>query len=351
MRKTTLCGTVLAGIALASLNAMAGPTVVGVGSYALGSGGTGAAELSGLTWAGGGQFYAVSDSAARLYPLTVGVDPTTGAVLSAVLSPHLPLGAGSDLEGVAYDPGAGMVYASDEVGPAVREYRLTDGAVLGTVTVPAVYANQRSNRGLESLARSAGDGSLWTANEEALSVDGPLSTVGAGTVVRLQRFDSALGAAGQWAYVTDGIAGDIPFVSGERSGVSDLAVLPTGEVLVLEREFGLGVSLFRSRIYRADFTGATDTSALPQLDGAAYTPLGKELLWEGNFLTDNFEGLALGPALAGGWHSLLMISDDGGGLGQSLYALRVRFDAPAVPEPGGLGLLAGALLWTRIRRR
>jgi len=124
----------------------------------------------------------------------------------------------------------------------------------------------------------------------------------------------------------------------ERSGVADVLVLPNGKLLVLERELGQVGMLpqFRSRIYEVDFTGATDVSALAGLQGQVYTPVGKALLWESYFLLDNFEGMTLGPELSSGDHSLLLISDNGSGLNQSLHALTL---SGPVPEPGALLLL------------
>lgn len=80
------------------------------------------------------------------------------------------------------------------------------------------------------------------------------------------------------------------------------------------------------------------------------------MLWEGAFLLDNFEGLALGPQLSGGATSLLLISDDGGSVGavspnQSLYALTIEFGDSLVAEPGGIPLFAAALLLGAARRR
>ncbi len=68
-------------------------------------------------------------------------------------------------------------------------------------------------------------------------------------------------------------------------------------------------------------------SALASLTGGGFTPLAKTLLWQGDFGTSNFEGMTFGPTLADGWTSLLLVSDDGGGIRQDLYALAV------VPEP------------------
>ena len=336
---------------------LAGITITDVGGVPLASGATGAGELSGLTWVSGNQFYAVSDNGARLFPLAVNLNPVTGAILSAALSNPVNLAAGTDIEGVAYNATTDTVYASDETGPAIREYNRTTGALLGALTVPGVYANIRTNYSLESLSLRPGASALWTANEEALSVDGPLSTVGAGTVVRLQKYDAALNPAGQWAYDTDGITGAL--LGQERSGVSDLVALPNGRLLVLERELGNAGFLqppFRSRIYLVDFAGADDTSLINALNTVVYTSTSKQLLWEGAFLLDNFEGLALGPQLSGGAYSLLMISDDGGSVGgvspnQSLYALTIELGDSLVAEPGVIPLFAAALLLGVARRR
>src|SRR5687767_11783585 len=339
-------GALLLGWATASPAAL---SLTGLGGVPLPANGTGASELSGITWAGGTQYYAIADGGAGLFPVSVTIDPTTGAITSAALSAKIQLAAGSDLEGVVYDTSSNTVYASDETGPAIRQYAVAGGAVVGSVAVPSVYGSAAANFSLESLSR--GGVNLWTANEEALTVDGPLSTTGSGSWVRLQRFDGAMSPAGQWAYRTDAISGDSPFITAERSGVSDLLALPDGRVLVLERELGGAfVPDFRNRIYLVDFAGATDTSAVGSLSAATFTGVSKTLLWQGDFANDNFEGISLGQQLANGDYSVLLVSDDGAGTNaQSLYALRLA----GVPEPGCLSQLgvAGVLAMRRSLRR
>lgn len=313
----------------------------GQGPTALAPGVAGASELSGLAYAGAGQYYAVSDAGATLFELDVPIDAANGEILGAAVTGSLALAAGTDLEGLVLHPLGGSVWASDETGPAIREYRLSDGALLSTLSVPTIFAQIRANLSLESLsmrvAPLAADDALWTANEEALTVDGPVSSDSAGTLVRLQRFDPTLVPDGQWAYRTDPYPG-APFLGLERSGVSDLLALPSGELLVLERSFSS--ALFRARLYQVDFSGATDTSGLANLATDPFTPVGKTLLWERAGTPENFEGLALGKELDAGDWSLLLVSDNGGGASQSLYPLRVAY----VPEPGaGLQLFAGFL--------
>jgi len=320
----------------------------GHGPTPLAAGSPGASQLSGIAYAGADRYYAVSDADATVFELVIQIDPASGAIISATVEDSQALVPGSDLEGVVYHPLGGSVLVSDEQGPAVREYRLSDGALLSALTLPPIYDQVRSNLSLESLsmrvAASGSDDALWTANEEALLVDGPVSSASSGSVVRLQRFDATFAADVQWAYVTDPYPG-APFLGQERSGVADLLALPGGELLVLERSFS--TALFRVRLYQVDFGAATDTSALASLATDPFTPVGKTLLWERGGGMENFEGLTLGPPLDAGDHSLVLVSDDGSGAAQSLYPLRVSF----VPEPAAVpSLLVGILALVALER-
>jgi hypothetical protein len=322
----------------------------GQGVVALSAGSTAAAELSGITWTGGSGYLAVGDDGAKsLWTLGIGVDPATGFITSATVTGSIPAAdLGVDSEGIAYRAATGSVFVSDEVASTITQFDAVTGATLGGVAVPAIYApaNVQRNMGLESLA--FGPGGLWTANEEAVVPDGPLSSTSEGSWVRIQRFDPSLAAAEQWGYRTDPISALNPFISAERSGVVDVLPWTATTLLVLERELGGAVvPRFRSRLYGVDVTTASDVSAVPSLTGGDFTPLSKTLLWEGVFGSSNFEGMTFGPALADGSTSLLLISDNGGGLSQNLYALSV------VPEPEtvALMLVAAGLAVPFVRRR
>lgn len=329
------------------------PTVrdPGQGVVALSSGSTAAGELSGITWTGGTDYLAVGDNGAQsLWRLSVALDSSTGRITSAAVTGGIAAALGSDSEGIAYRAATDSVFVADEVASSITQFAATSGTALGGVAVPAIYAaaNVQSNMGLEALAY--GPGGLWTANEEALGPDGSLATTSAGTWVRIQRFDAALAAAGQWAYRTDPISALSSFTTAERSGVVDVLPWTASTLLVLEREFGGSVIPdFRSRLYGVDVTNASDVSAVASLAGGGFTPLAKTLLWEGAFGTSNFEGMTFGPTLADGGASLLLVSDNGGGIGQHLYALSV------VPEPGlavvALPVTAALAAWARRRPR
>lgn len=292
----------------------------GQSPFAMSSGRTGAAELSGITYAGDTTYYAVGDNGAKsIWQLYTSLNTSTGRIRSslvtgAIAAPEL----GSDSEGIALRPGHGSVFVADEITSSISEFSLSSGAKTGAVDVPSIFrpANVQNNMGLESLTYR--DGELWTANEEALRPDGALSTTTAGSWVRIQQFTGEnLSPAGQFGYLTDPISELSPFVEVERSGLVDLLVLPAGELLALERELGGFLPRFRSRIYLVGLSGATDVSALPSLAAGGFTPVSKTLLWQGMSGFNNFEGLTLGPALSDGSFGLVLVSDDGNGqLGQ-----------------------------------
>ena len=300
----------------------------GQGPVALERGLPGARELSGLNWAGGDRYAAVSDDDGSLYWLRIAIDSADGQIAGATVEGRLPLANSSDLEGITLAPDGRSVVVSDEVGPALREYRLPDGQLMRTAVLPPVFATLRYNLGLEALTRDQ-SGQFWTGNEEALKVDGPTSTAKDGTLVRLLRLDADLRPTGQWAYRTDPIAG-AQMISDHGTGLSELAALPDGRLIALERSFGS--EGLRIRLYEVEIDGATEVSKIPSLAGADVVPAPKQLLWQHAFLRENFEGMAIGPPLADGSRSLVLVSDDGHALAQALYPLRLRQVASPSPH-------------------
>jgi hypothetical protein len=345
-RRRWLAGAWLAGW-WAATAAAAIPTIVdpGQGPVTLSSGTTGAAELSGITHVGSTGYLAVGDNGApALWRLSVTLEGTTGRISAATVSGSLAVpGLGSDSEGIAYRAATGSVFVADEVASTIGQFDAVGGATLAPVAVPSIYApaNVQGNFGLEALAWGAGG--LWTANEEALLPDGAVSTTAAGSWVRIQRFGSDLAAAGQWAYRTDPISALSSLTTAERSGVVDVLPWSASSLLVLEREFGGALPAFRSRLYGVELGSGSDVAAVGSLAGGGFTPLTKTLLWERSFSAlapSNFEGMTFGPVLDDGRRSLLLVSDNGGGTRQDLYALVV------VPEPAaaGLALLAATIV-------
>ncbi|MBL8990224.1 MAG: esterase-like activity of phytase family protein [Phycisphaerae bacterium] len=288
------------------------------------------AGLSGITRLPDGRFAAVMDNSDKVVLLTVALS-ANGTPTGATVVGGLRLAAVFDHEDVAWS-GAGLdAWIAEENTPAVRRYNLADGAAGGPLPTPSVFLTRRDNFGFEALTRDPLGRAIWTANEEALTPDGPVSTAGAGTTVRLQRYqpDGAGGAAPaqQFAYRTAPLHGSA--VSGSRSGLAALVALPDGRLLAVERSLAFSLSgLFQTRIYAVGFAGATDVSAVAALSGASFTPVSRESLYAGSL--NNLEGLCLGPRLGAGRYALVGVVDDGDPVSVNRV---VVFEVSGVVEP------------------
>jgi hypothetical protein len=308
-------------------------------------------EMSGVTYRGGNAFTAVSDENGKLIDLNVTFNNDGSIASNTVTGGHsLPSlqNVHNDYEGIAFTSAArNSVFVSNESvspPPAIYEFSLGNPAtLLQTINMPSVFANQRDNRGLESLTRRPDGTEMWTANEEALTVDGPVSTSTTGTVVRLQRLavsGNTVTPAQQFAYVVNPIHSGIG--SPDQSGISDLVELPDGTLLALERSAIVGLPIFQTRIYQIGLAGATDISQgvlANGLIGQSYTPVTKTLLFSSTSIGENLEGLTLGPQLASGNYALLGVCDNGDpASGNTLVAFEL---VTTVPEPQAWMLVAG----------
>jgi hypothetical protein len=279
-----------------------------------------ATDFSGLTWARGDLFYAVSNRSSAIFPMRLRIAPT-GRLDRVFLGAPIPVKSRlSDFEGIAYWPERKRLYISTERPPGIVGFD-EEGDATFPVKIPNVFDRAILNKGLESLTYGAGY--FWTANEDTLDGDGNLSSANEGALVRLQKIDQRSAPVAQFAYRTDH---SLFRLRNTGTGVTDLVALPGGELLVLERVLLTGLL---ARIYLVDFTGATDTSKTAKLAGADITPVKKRLLFERVTGSVNYEGIALGPELADGWRSLVLIADSGGEGKHPLMPLRIRL--PAAP--------------------
>ncbi len=306
----------------------------------------GISGLSGITYLGGNTYAAVMDNSNKLIFLTIELDGD-GAILSSQVTGGLTLADTRDFEGIAYTGAQrNSVLLADEGTPSVREYSLADGTLMQLPAVPDVFQNIASDRGLESLALNSVMSELWTANEEALTVDGFLATETSGTTVRLLRYEvtgNTYTPAGQFAYEVQPIHG-IP-LRGSSSGLVEIVAIPGGELLALERSAALSSQgIFKNSIFAIDSAGATDVSTFTGgLIGETFTPVTKTELWSGAVVPAgmNMEGLTLGPALGNGRWAMIGIVDDGDMLSSNTV---VSFELVLAPEPSSMTLALLALV-------
>ncbi|MGB5770832.1 MAG: esterase-like activity of phytase family protein [Crocosphaera sp.] len=98
------------------------------------------------------------------------------------------------------------------------------------------------------------------------------------------------------------------------NGLTELLALPQeGSWLSLERTFG--INGFGAKLFQVVNSNASETSSIVSFqDGVeGIKPLRKKLLWDLQDLDiklDNLEGMTLGPRLADGSQTLILISDD-----------------------------------------
>jgi 3-phytase len=219
--------------------------------------------------------------------------------------------------------------------PWVRRFAL-DGSLLGELPIPDRYitVNEtgpdgrpriargvRTNLGFEAMALTPSQETLYLANEEALAQDGPLATLQGGTNVRILRIE-LYGLEGratsEAVYSVEKIfAEPNPADQFADNGVTAMLwishLLPQFDLLAMERSFVTGVGN-DVNIYGVVLTDATDVRDVESLP-SPFTgrPVRKTLL--ANMATlgidaDNLEALALGPRLANGKQSLIVISYD-----------------------------------------
>lgn len=276
-----------------------------------------------------------------------------------------------DPEGIRFAPNGNLYWSSEgnyNANPAnlyqpfVREMK-PDGTHVREFSAPTMYryvdnatTGGRSNKLFEALAVSPDGSRLYAANEDALVQDGPITTLTAGSVVRVTALDTGSGDVfGQYAYQLPAIPKNAvpgaPF--GPDNGLPELLAYSDTQFIAVERAFAFGVGN-TIKLVLTDLAGATDVSGQASLIGASYTPMSKELLLDLDTLgitLDNTEGITWGPALANGHRSLVLVSDNN--FSATQFTQFLAFEVVPVPEPetyalfaAGLGLLAAA-----VRRR
>lgn len=306
--------------------------------------------LSGLASVGNEEWLAVCDEreGSRLYRLRITGE---GPELRVAPVDVITLEAGGrapakvDAEGIAVTPRGTVMIASEGAGnqqprvpPGLLEYDV-DGQFIrqlelrdrflpnstGTLTRGA-----RDNAAFESLTIEPGGSRLYTGTETALVQDGEPAAIGRGTVARIleyRRDGDTYVPAREFAYQVEPVD-PVPFTAAVTvSGLVELVSLGGDDLIAMERSYLAerrgsdqgGPSLNRIRLFRVTLAGATDVSALGSLAGASFTPVRKTLLLDLSQVKglsrelatlENFEGLAIGPRLADGSASLLLVSDD-----------------------------------------
>ncbi len=308
-----------------------------------------AAGYSGIAPLGGGRYAVVSDNEAAdgFFVFAIEQDSLTGDIKSVRdegfrANPHaVPAVSGRsprDCEGVAYFPTAQTVFVSGEGDQQILEYDLQGNPTGRGLAVPEMFARTCivPNYGFEALAYCPETRLFWTTTESTLQRDGrPVSAAnpGAENLLRLQSFGDDLRPAAQFAYKM-ARERESGFGKIYVCGVSEIAALPDGRLLVLEREANIPPKYLGStvscRLFLADPRGAQDVTAcddLRTLPDSAFVK--KRLLCEmsSDFTLfrhgfANYEGMCPGLRLTDGRQTLLLVADSQGGYGKGPFRLK-----------------------------
>ncbi|WP_028937178.1 esterase-like activity of phytase family protein [Pseudonocardia spinosispora] len=283
-------------------------------------------NLSGLAVDPDGRIDALSDRSS-LFSLDATTFRPTGVVPLADQN-----GKPLDSEAVAVD-GDGTRLITSEVEPSIRRYT-RDGKLVDSLPVPdqlRVAPDGRAEKNLtfEGLTLASGGNTLIASMEGPLSGD-------AGDLVRFQtwmRSGSTFRLDRQFGYRVD-----------PHLGVSEIAALDDGRLLVLERGFkpGFGNTI---HLYLADPRPATDVTEVRNLTRTPDVRLPDKILLadvghcpalgatarqpQPNPLLDNIEGMTVTARRPDGSLGLLLVSDDNENPNQitRLYELTVRLPA------------------------
>ena len=299
--------------------------------------------LSGIARCRGDTYAIAEDSGGRIHFAQILLDKEMGTITNCTFTQVLEVPGLVDAEGIAYNKHRGKegtLYIADENGPKVVQFPLgsqrkvdktldavftfwSGGAVqTRQLPLPEFIRHARPNKSLEALSSERPSLDylpqfglpLWTANEDALLVDGPPSSATNAALVRIFTFipmnTSEAFRGSWWFYRLDAAQGgpipgagpDVPF-----NGLVGLAALGDGKLLVLERSCGLvpnedgdAPSLITSSIYFVDTSRTKPGSP---------TPLKKKLLWRQGFPFSNYEGITLGPKLSDGSRAVILVAD------------------------------------------
>lgn len=270
-------------------------------------------NYSGIVWLGGSRYAVVSDKSDTdgFFVFDIRVDSVTGKILSVSNEGFFSSGGPNrDQEGIAYMPQGGKLYVSGEHDGCVLEYAM-DGRHTGRqLLLPDVFATAGKNYGIEALTYSPATRRFWLTTESTLPEDGPQASYGNATRnrLRLQCFDDSLRPGPFYYYETD-----LPEVrrrpAAYAMGVSGLCALDDGRLIVMEREFyvsrrKLG-SWVKVKLYAVRPDGLRQGALLPKAKVLELTTR----LTLFSYGLANYEGICLGPRLAGGGRVMLMVSD------------------------------------------
>lgn len=272
-----------------------------------------AGNYSGITWLGASRYAIANDKSptAGFYLMTIETDSITGELLTVREDTFLTSGLPNrDEEGICYMPERQAVFVSGEADQEIIEYNLQGQLTGRKLNIPEVFKTAYKNGGFEALTYQSKTHRFWTTSEFTLKADGEKPTIERKIKnrLRLQSFGDDLQPKEQYWYESDSTI--IKKHKGRSIvGVSGLAALDDGRIVVLEREM----------YFPKKQIGSFAHVKLYVVNPTLHKPgeiLSKTLLTEFRTKVNltrrsfaNYEGICVGPKLADGRQLLILVCD------------------------------------------
>jgi len=295
------------------------------------------ANYSGITHLGDDRYAVVSDKedGEGFYVFSISIDSVKGKVKDVRLlskptileaNNQQPNGSSIDAEDVAFVPSCHTAFIADEGRQKITEYDLDGKRTRRELLIPP-YLSVDSiypNYGFESLTYSEKDNLLWTITEHTLKNDGKKSDASnrEGCLLRLQSFSAKTCRPISFHYYKT----DAPTAKKRGRnyafGVSAIASLEDGTILLMEREFYVARKYLGSwgkvKIYRVDLQKKTSEGYLHKELIASF----KNRLNVVKRNIANYEGMCLGPRLTDGRQTIILLSDSQNNFGRRFFHLK-----------------------------
>ena len=272
-----------------------------------------AGNYSGITWLGASRYAIANDKSptAGFYLMTIETDSITGELLTVREDTFLTSGLPNrDEEGICYMPESQTVFVSGEADQEIIEYNLQGQLTGRKLNIPEIFKTAYKNGGFEALTYQPKTHRFWTTSEFTLKADGEKPTIERKIKnrLRLQSFGDDLQPKEQYWYESDST-----IIKKEKGrsivGVSDLAALDDGRIVVLERE------MYFPKKQIGSFALVKLYVVNPTLHKQGEI-LSKTLLTEFRTKVNltrrsfaNYEGICIGPKLADGRQLLILVCD------------------------------------------
>ena len=272
-----------------------------------------AGNYSGITWLGASRYAIANDKSptAGFYLMTIETDSITGELLTVREDTFLTSGLPNrDEEGICYVPENQTVFVSGEADQEIIEYNLRGQQTGRKLNIPEIFKTAYKNGGFEALTYQPKTHRFWTTSEFTLKADGEKPTIERKIKnrLRLQSFGDDLQPKEQYWYESDSTI--IKKQKGRSIvGVSGLAALDDGRIVVLEREM----------YFPKKQIGSFAHVKLYVVNPTLHKPgeiLSKTLLTEFRTKVNltrrsfaNYEGICIGPKLADGRQLLILVCD------------------------------------------